>query len=425
MNLLAFRMLLFYITIAFVMPQVRFRFLWPLQIANISAISAMVLHVVSAAHEGSPLIRFGPATILVIFLSICSLFSHYTGLMVTDTSWNDLIADTLKNCIIVVLIEAMAYNVQRVWAILASVMLSTLWWLKAGVRLTLGGGFLEGSRILGPAVGLVENPNAFAYFMSVTLLIYMLFYQQATRKWVRGVLLTMFFLGVYSVFNTGSRTGLLTLITVGIIIVLKYGGRYKKSLLLSAVVIYFVFVALDPSNIARFKTIGPTYRMFFLGEYEGDYKDLNPDELSALMRAWKNRDTWRLIKNYPLFGVGFNPSPQLVAEEYGWAGGRTHSEPLAAGKQMGFPGMGMYFSFHLILFMLGLKVMMSSRRTWPAVSSMGWTFMLLSPALMVGGYFGINPWNIYLMIMAAGASSLWMAWKDYERSAADVQNGQR
>ena len=184
-------------------------------------------------------------------------------------------------------------------------------------------------------------------------------------------------------------------------------------------------MALDPANIERFKTIGPTYRMFFLGEYEGDRSELTPDELSAMMRAWKNRDTWRLIKDYPLFGVGFNPNPQLVAEEYGWAGGRTHSELLAAGKQMGFLGMGLYLTFHFIMFLFGIKTAISSRNIWPAVSSMGWTFMLLAPALLVGGYFGTNPWNIYPMIMAASASALWASWKDYARGAAGAENGQR
>jgi len=92
---------------------------------------------------------------------------------------------------------------------------------------------------------------------------------------------------------------------------------------------------------------------------------------------------------------------------------------------MGFPGMGLYLTFHVITLLFGLKTAVSSRHIWPAVSDMGWTFMLLAPALLVGGYFGINPWNIYLMIMAASASALWAAWNDYERSAADVQNGQR
>lgn len=425
MNLLAFRMLLFYITIAFVMPQVRFRFLWPLQIANISAISAMVLHVLSAGHEGKPVIRFGPATILAMLLMICGLLAQYAGVMQPDTAWNGIIDELMKNSLIVILIEAMAYNVKRVWAILATIMISTLWWLKAGFRLTMAGGFLVGSRIMGPAVGLVENPNAFACFMSVTLLIYMYFYQQSRNKWARIGLLTMIFVGVYSVFSTGSRTGLLTLITVGILILLKYGGRQKKSIIFGAVVIYLIFIGVDPSNIARFKTIGPSYRMFFLGEYEGDRSELTPDELSAMMRAWKNRDTWRLIKDYPFFGVGINPDPELVHDEYGWAAGRVHCEPLSAGKQMGFVGMGLYFGFFLIMFVSGFNVMMKSRKIWPAVSDMGWPFILLAPAMLVGGYFNTNPWNIYLLVVGATASSLWTAWKDYHRSAADVQNGQR
>lgn len=406
-------MLLFYITIAFVMPQVRFRFLWPLQIGNISAISAMLLHTVSAANEGRPIIRFGPATILAIILSICGLLSHYMGLMVTDTSWNDLIGDLLKNCLIVVLIEAMAFNIQRVWAILATVMISTLWWLKAGARLTLGGGFLEGTRILGPAVGLVENPNAFAYFMSVTLLIYMYFFKQSERKWVRAAFLILVFLGVYSALNTGSRTGLLTLVAAGILITLKYGGRHKLAVVISVLVVFWIYTSLDPANISRFKTIGPAYRMFFLGEYKGDIADLTPDEYSALSRSWKNRDTWRLIKDYPFFGVGMNPNPEKVAEEYGWAAGTTHSELLAAGKQMGFIGIFLYLSFFLILILSGIRVMFAAK-AWPDVSNMGWTFMLLAPVLLIGGYFGVNPWNIYLMIMAASASALWMAWKNYQ-----------
>lgn len=108
-----------------------------------------------------------------------------------------------------------------------------------------------------------------------------------------------------------------------------------------------------------------------------------------------------------------NPNPEKVAEEYGWAAGTTHSELLAAGKQMGFIGIFLYLSFFLILILSGIRVMFAAK-AWPDVSNMGWTFMLLAPVLLIGGYFGVNPWNIYLMIMAASASALWMAWKNYQ-----------
>lgn len=403
----AFRFLLWYICILCVQPQNRFLFLYPLHIADICIVGALGLHLISAAQEGRPVVKFGPATITALLLMFFSLCSLYMGAMQTRSEWNSDIDIIFKNCLVLIMVEAMCFNVQRVWAVQTTLLLATLWWIKGGLRLATAGATYSGDRIMGPAVSLIENPNGFAYLLTVMVPLYLYFFQTSKQKWVRIGFLAVALSAVFIILQTGSRTGLLALIAVGVFLIPKYGAQHKSAIVVGAIAIFFFAGALGQLNVERFKSIPDSIRSFLSSDTEEvDPSQMSQDEQSAWERKMKNRHTWALVKDYIVFGVGIQPDDGLVMEKYYYAGGQVHNEILYAGKQMGIVGMGIYLSFLINLLWQGLKVQRSMTGIWPQVADLGWTLKMQGVVVLVGGFFSPVPWNPIYLVLVGCASAL-------------------
>jgi len=409
----AFRFLLFYIAILCVQPQNRFTFLHPLQIADISIALTVLLHFVSHQETGRPLIRMGPGTITAILLMFFSFVSLHMGELMSSSAWNPDIDIIFKNCTVLILIEAMAFNVRRVWAVQATIFLSVLWWLKGGLRLAASGATYSGDRLMGPAVSLIENPNAFAYMLAMVTPLYLYFYQQSKNKWIKLGCLGGAIVCMYLILETGSRTGLVAIGSVAIFLLPKYGAKHKVALSVAGVAVFFLSTLVGSSNIDRFKSI-PTQIKEFLsgGAEEKDVSEMNQDEQSAWERKMKNIHTWKLIMDYPLFGVGIHADDDKVREKYNFASGQVHNEILYAGKQMGMIGMGIYLSLVITLFSAGRYAQKRMKNIWPAASDLGWTLKMQSIVLITGGFFSPVSWNAMTMILVGSASALYMSIKE-------------
>lgn len=408
-SLWAFRFLLCYIAILCVQPQNRFTFLHPMHIADISVVGALVLHFFSAAQEGQRFIRLGPATVTALLLVMFSMLSLYIGPWQSNANWNGNIDIIVKNSLVLIMVEAMAFTVQRVWAVQATLLLSTLWWVKGGLRLSASGATYAGDRLMGPAVSLIENPNGFAYLMTVMIPLYLYFYQKANRWYLRYAFLAVALASVYIVLETGSRTGLIALIFVGAFLLPKYGSQHKLALFAGGLIVFLIVGLISPGNIERFKSVPDSIRSFFADADEtADMGGMSQDEQSAYERKMKNKHTWKLIKDYPLFGVGVNADDKafLDWEKYPFAFGQVHNEILYAGKQMGFIGMGLYLSLMWNVFWGGRRVQKAAKGWWPAVEDLGWTFKMQALVFMVGGFFSPVPWNPLFLALAGSASAL-------------------
>lgn len=406
LSLAAFRMLLVYIVVLFVQPQNRFTFLWPLHIADLSFMGAVGLHIMACVQDRRPIMRFGPATIVSVLLLVFAMLSQYIGEYQISSDWNPYIDIIVKNATLCILLEAMLTSVQRVMATQLVVLVATFWWIKAGVRLAQAGATYGGDRLMGAAVGMIENPNGFAYMMCVFLPVYLYMFQQARRAWERWVFLALMLAGVYIVFKTGSRTGLVTLMLLAVFILRRYGRQHLKGLLLIMLAIVVLFPLSGERNIQRFKTIPQSVKGFFgLGGGKEREGPMNQDEQSADERARKNEHTWGLIKEHLFFGVGVRPDESRYAARWPMATGQVHCEILMAGKQMGMIGMGLYVAYWSILLVGGGLV---RRRACgrDAVADLGWTFQLQGLCIMVGGSFCPMPWHPPLMILSASVSAL-------------------
>lgn len=406
MSLWAFRFLLWYICILMVQPQNRFPFLWPFHIADISVVLAVGLHVTSMLTEHKPVVRFGAATATGLVLFVAALASLHIGAFQVSSAWNDYIDILAKSVLVMILVEAMARTPERVWAVQTTMMLASLWWIKAGLRLSAAGATYADDRLMGPAVSLIENPNGFAYMMCVLIPLYLYFFQQSQHKYVKIAFLAVAMAGVYIVFETGSRTGMMILIFQAMFLVPKYGAGHKTALIVMGISVFFLLTITGGMNIQRFKSIPESVVSFLTGQYK-DERDVTQEEQSAQERRMKNRDTWELIKEYPLFGAGIAPREDMFRHKYPFATGQVHCEILMAGRQMGAVGMTLYAVLLIILFFNGLRIQRLAAGWWPAMSDLGWTFKMQAVVFLVGGAFSPLPWNTPELILVGSVSSLW------------------
>ena len=390
-----------------VQPQNRFTFLWPLHIADISFIAAVCLHALSCMEGRRSIVRMGPATGLALALLFFATLSQHFGAYQISPAWNPFLDIIVKNSLLLIMVEAMATSVERVWAVQMTTLFCTLWWVKGGLRLSAVGATYSGDRLMGAAVSMIENPNGFAYMMCVFLPLYLYAYQKATKRWIKWSFLACALAAVYIVFQTGSRTGLVTLIVMGALLLPYYGRKHLRALLVIAAALFFIFPLTGEKNMERFRTIPQSMAAFFsdADEEEAQMGPLNQDEQSAEDRAQKNKQTWEMIKENLIFGLGLNPDVSSYVERFPHAPGQVHCEILMAGRQMGLIGMGLYSGFVGIIFFGGWWVRRNSAH-WPAVQDLGWTFQMQGVAILVGGSFSPLPWHAPMMIFAASTSAL-------------------
>ena len=405
MSLWGFRFLLWYVCVLLVQPQNRFTFLWPLHIADISFITAVALHVLSCMESRRLIVRPGPGTLLALTLLFLSMMAQYFGAYQVSTAWNSFIDIVVKNSLLLIMVESMAISVERVWAVQMTTLFCTLWWVKGGLRLSQMGATTSGDRLMGAAVSLIENPNGFAYMMCIFLPLYLYAFQQAKKLWIKWFFLVCALAAVYIIFQTGSRTGLVTLIALGAFLLPYYGRTHLKALAIIAVALAFIFPMTGEKNVQRFKTIPRSIASFLHKQEAESSGPMNQDEQSAEDRKRKNVDTWGLIKEHPIFGVGMNPDEKQYAERFPMAMGQVHCEILMAGRQMGLIGMGLYAGMLAFVFWGGWWVRRQSVH-WPAVHDLGWTFQMQAVAILVGGAFSPIPWNPPMMLLVGSVSAM-------------------
>jgi O-antigen ligase len=242
--------------------------------------------------------------------------------------------------------------------------------------------------------------------MCVFLPLYLYAYQQARHKWEKWFFLACALAAVWIIFETGSRTGMVTLVFLGIFLLPHYARRRWKTLILTAVVVIMIYPFTGERNKARFRTIPQSAASFLgFGKKEDAYRPPTQDEQSAEERQAKNRDTWALIKEHLFFGVGVNPDASKYTDRFPMASGQVHCEILMAGRQMGIIGMGLYSGFIILIFIQGWRIRKQAVG-WPALRDLGWTFQLQAVAFAVGGSFSPGPWNPVMMILAGLSSAM-------------------
>lgn len=406
MSLWAFRFVLFYLVFLLVQPQVRFPFLAPWRPAYVCMVIAAILHFASASRENKPIIRFGPATITALLLMMFSYISLHFGPLQTSSEWNSYIDIIFKNCLCLILIEAMATTVERSWAVMATIFIATLWWVKGGLRLSAAGETYGGDRLMGPGVSLVENPNGFAFLMALMIPVYIYFYQHSKWRIMKWGSAFCALSAIYIALQTGSRTGLLCLIATGVLCAPKLASKSKPLLLVAVVSLFFITGTVSEKNAERFRTIRQSIDEFFERVTPKSPDQMNQDELSAYERKMKNKHALGLIKQYPIFGLGVSHDDDLIPDEYAYARGQVHNDWLFAGLQLGLIGMALYASFLICLFAVSTRIHRDAKSSWPNLADLGWTIRVMTGIYIVGGFFSPITWNPLLLALVGATSAL-------------------
>lgn len=404
MSTWAFRCLLCYVCIMFVAPQNRFPVLWPLHIADLSFGGAILLHVLACLRTHQPVIRPGWATGLGIAVMGWAAVCNTLGPFQSGWAWNVWMDILYKNIGLLILMESMCDTRERCWSAMMTLLFCSVYWLKAGIRLATAGATYSGDRLMGAAIGMLENPNGMAYMLVLVLPLYLYVFQAAKGKTERVLFLAGVVADLFIVLKTGSRTGLVTLLVMSIWILKKYVRHHPLGLIGAGVVFCFLLPLTGEKNVQRFKTI-PQSAMSFLGFHvERENRPLNQDEQSAEERSAKNRDTWKLIKAYPLHGVGMHPNERYLSQ-YPMASGQVHCEILMVGKQMGFPGMLLYLGMLGQIWLCGRTIRLM-HVGWSGMSELGWVYQLQAIAILIGGFFCPLPWHGPMMVIASSSSAL-------------------
>lgn len=405
LGLWAFRMLLVYVCILLTQPQNRFTFLWPLHIAELSFIAAVGLHVLACMQERRPLLCFGPGTATGLVLLAMVPLSLAFGAFSLGFAWNNWVDMFVKNALLLILLEAMLTSKERVWATQMTALVATFYWLKAGLRLAAAGATYSGDRMMGAAIGLLDNPNSLAYMMCFYLPLYLYACENSKAKWERWAYLVLLFCAIYVIFKTGSRTGLVGLLVLGAFMLPRQLVHNPKGVVLTALAVVLILPMSGEKNIQRFKTIPQSMSAFFTGKHSVTDRLLTQDEQSAEDRRLKNKHTWALIKRHPVFGAGINPDQLRFPSDLPMAKGQVHCEILAMGIRLGMPGMLLYVVMWAIAAVCGWKTM-RRMRWWPAMGNFGRMFFLQTVVLVIGGSFCPLACHPPMMVLVASASAM-------------------
>lgn len=408
MSLWAFRFLLWHICVYLVQPQQRLTFLIPFHLGDLTFFIAAGLHVIDCAQNSKPLLRFGPATKLMIVFLAWATLANYFGAFSSDVAWNGEYSGMVKNALVVIMLEAMVFSPQRALAVLMTIGACSLWWFKAGIRGIQVGGTYQGDRIMGPNVGLVQGPNEFGIFMVVIAVLFLgLYYIAEKRTWLlKWCFMALALTAMFIVIYTGSRAGLLGLMVLGVLYFPRLIRSRFTAIAIVPIAVFFAVKGIPEGNMERFKTIPTALMNAFRGVPDKPLSEMNMDETSAEERRQKNRDTWKLIKAYPLLGAGLNPQVGRYPAGFDAARGTVHNEWLMAGRQMGLPGMVLMLWMYMWVIITGQKTQWRTRTIWPELSSMAWLCKIMSVLLFFGGLFSTFAWNLLLFTLLAVTSQL-------------------
>ena len=408
MNRWAFRFIMFFVLILFTQPHMRFPFLIPFHLGDLCMLGALGCHFLGCSSTKKPFIHWGPATKLCVSLVVLALLTHYWNPHQKNPNWNTEIDGILKVSLIIILLEAQIDSVYKAAAVLGSLAAGTLWWVKGGVRLASSGATLTGDRLMGVNVTIIHNPNYFAYLMVLMIPLYFYFYTTHKHSKLKFIFLGMMGAGAFIALSTGSRSGFLCLIIACAGMLPKILKGHKEIVTYALVGGFLGIGALGAGNIERFKSITNTINKIFDPEaYEvPESKMAKLDDMSGISRWTKAKDTFTMIMRYPILGVGTNPKA-YTHEGLHRAKGKVHNEWLMAGRQMGIPGLIIYYLLIYLPVKYGWNTYKYCKESWPEVAMLGWIICVMVAVIFVGGMFSPSAFNYPHMLLFVTSAGLW------------------
>jgi probable O-glycosylation ligase (exosortase A-associated) len=204
-------------------------------------------------------------------------------------------------------------------------------------------------RVWGPAGSFIEDNNALALALNMTLPLLFYLAREEPRRWRRLVLQAIFGLSIVSVVLTYSRGGLVGLGAVLSVLILQSRWRVRLVGLILAMAL----------GLASFLPEQWFDRMATIAEYETDGSAL------ARIAAWNIG--WNVALDYPVLGGGFRvfPQPEIwarYAPDWTFKTYNAHSVYFQILGEHGFTGLALFATLVVFLFVSLRSVSRMARR---------------------------------------------------------------
>jgi putative inorganic carbon (hco3(-)) transporter len=250
----------------------------------------------------------------ILFMGITTIFAYFP-----ESALNDYVR-TLKIQLIVFLTMMLITDMERLKQLLWVIVLSIGYFsVKGGVFTILTGG---GHKVWGPEGSFIEDNNALAVavLMTIPLMIYL--YQSAQKSLIKKGLIVAIVLSIFTVLGSQSRGALLAVVTVGVF----YWLKTKKKMLTGTIISITALAILSfmpESWYQRMDTI-QTYEedasaMGRINAWEYAYNSANHNLLGMGLNSW-SRETFLLYAPNPLDVHAAHSIYFSVLADHGWIG---------------------------------------------------------------------------------------------------------
>jgi O-antigen ligase len=328
---LAFRALMAFTFIMVLAPQTYLPFLRPLRIALLAALLGILARLVDSALNGRPLSVGGRemtlAALLLGWAVVTLPLSYWPG------GSASLLTDMYFKTVAIFWLIANAVDTlprlrRMAWGLAWMAVPLSL----TGIRNFLSGVFIAAGdpvkRIGGYEAGLTQNPNDLALMLNTILPLTVALLATSRSLLTRAALLGIAALQVAAVVVTFSRSGFLTLATIGAVYLwrlVRRGHVLRAAALLSAAALA---LALAPAgHLGRLATIG----------------DIDSDPTGSAQARW--RDTvaaTQFVLAHPFTGAGLGMNTLALNEVRGPAWTMVHNVYLEYAADLGLPGLVLF-----------------------------------------------------------------------------------
>ena len=176
------------------------------------------------------------------------------------------------------------------------------------------------------AYGTLPHPNILGGFSFVFLLAPIAFFMRKEKP--NNLALLLLIPGTALLALTFSRSAWLALIVFSVVLILKskHFDRKRLAVLLAIMALSFILTLLPYRQLVQARTISTTS---------------HSEEFSFIGRAWLNGEAIRMIREYPLTGVGIGSFIIELSRRAGegYVIEPTHNVLLLAGAELGIPGL--------------------------------------------------------------------------------------
>jgi probable O-glycosylation ligase (exosortase A-associated) len=295
------------------------------QVIAIVTIFAFIISREKKSIEVSPiLVLWG---IYFFWTCVTTVFAIYPELAMNDIKQFTKI--TFMALLSVFLINSKLRLNHLVWIIVLSF---GFFGVKGGIFTILTGG---SSKVWGPADSFIEDNNALALALIMTLPLMRYLHLNAKNAIIKFGLLGVMLLTAVAVLGTQSRGGMLGLVAMVIFLVLK--SRHRA--------LFGMLIIISAFTLYNFMPPSWHDRMASISNYEKD------QSAQGRIRAWVY--SYRLAKERPLVGGGFSPYSEEQYKRLGvdasyWQG--AHSIYFQNLAEHGFIGLALFLILGFAVF---------------------------------------------------------------------------